>query len=142
MSATEDAQQAIEANGFHCINDSAVGEQIAEMDRNASQFASSSKAGLEFYKTNVLENEVSQSRRLVDHTLKFAAYPRHTQVSFQTRLRTSALSENGKRSRSHLSTLPESDTRRPTYPTVGEGIAGGIPEIFSCEGVDIFSGGE
>ena len=62
MSATDNAQNALSRDGFYCIHDVAIGEDIAEMDRNGSQFSSSSKAGLDFYKVNVSQNEVRQSR--------------------------------------------------------------------------------
>lgn len=61
MSVTDDALGALSRDGFYFIHDVRVGEHIAEMDRNGSQFSSSSKAGIDFYKVNVFQNEVRQS---------------------------------------------------------------------------------
>lgn len=53
----EDARTALAEDGFYCIQDPTVGLRISEMERNSSQFSSSSKAGLEFCKSNVLKDE-------------------------------------------------------------------------------------
>ncbi|CZR66035.1 uncharacterized protein PAC_15936 [Phialocephala subalpina] len=53
----EDARTALAEDGFYCIQDPTVGLRILEMERNGSQFSSSSKAGLEFCKSNVLKDE-------------------------------------------------------------------------------------
>lgn len=56
----EDAIKAIAANGFYHIEDPAVGQRIAEMEKNKHQFSTTSTAGLEFYRDNVHEDQVSQ----------------------------------------------------------------------------------
>jgi len=53
----EDARTALAEDRFYYIQDPTVGLRISEMERNGSQFSSSSKAGLEFCKSNVLKDE-------------------------------------------------------------------------------------
>jgi hypothetical protein len=56
----EDAKTALAEDGLYIIQDPTVGLHISEMERNGFQFSSSSKAGLDFCKSNVLEDEVGQ----------------------------------------------------------------------------------
>jgi hypothetical protein len=74
----EDATAALAEDGFYCIQDPTVGLHLLEMERNGSQFSSSSKAGLEFCKSNVLKDEVGQrSKSCRDYLLMLIAYPGH-----------------------------------------------------------------
>ena len=74
----EGARTALAEDGFYCIQDPTVGLRILEMERNGSQFSSSSKAGLEFCKSNVLKDEVGQrSKSHRDYLLMLTAYPDH-----------------------------------------------------------------
>lgn len=55
--SSEEARTALAKDGFYFIQDPTLGLRILEMERNGSQFSSSSKPGLEFCKSNVLNDE-------------------------------------------------------------------------------------
>jgi len=77
--SSEDARTALAEDGFYCIQDPTVGLCILEIERNRSQFSSSSKAGLEFCKSNILKDEVGQrSKSYRDYLLMLTAYPDHS----------------------------------------------------------------
>ncbi|PVH70792.1 hypothetical protein DL98DRAFT_123814 [Cadophora sp. DSE1049] len=53
----EVARTGVAEDGFYCIQDPTLGLRILEMEQNGSQFSSSSKAGWEFCKSNVLKDK-------------------------------------------------------------------------------------
>ncbi|KAH8792164.1 hypothetical protein F5882DRAFT_262251, partial [Hyaloscypha sp. PMI_1271] len=53
----EDAKTALAEDRFYIIQDPTIGLHISEIERNSFQFSSSSKARLDFCKSNVLEDE-------------------------------------------------------------------------------------
>lgn len=72
----EGAKTALAEDGFYCIQDPTVGLRILEIERSGSQFSSSSKAGLEFCKSNVLKDEVGQRSNFDrDYLLILIVYP-------------------------------------------------------------------
>ncbi|KAM5357021.1 hypothetical protein ACJZ2D_016694 [Fusarium nematophilum] len=68
----EDAIKAIAVNGFYHIQDPAVGQRIAEMEKNKHQFSTTSTAGLEFYRDNVHEDQ--RIRSVLENSFDWCAF--------------------------------------------------------------------